>query len=102
MTVLGNLALWVALLLGVWAALVGFLGGSRGRADLQRSARHAVFAMCGALLIAVYAGQKGSLLFWATVLSVFGSLAQLFTARRHQVYLPYVASVVGTVTAFFV
>src|SRR3989441_476309 len=51
---------------------------------------------------ALYAGQKGSLLFWATVLSVFGSLAQLFTARRHQVYLPYVASVVGTVTAFFV
>src|SRR5712691_413657 len=136
MTVLGNLALWVALLLGVWAALVGFLGGSRGRADLQRSARHAVFAMCGALLIAVfavewalfhhdfnveyvaaytsrnlpifytwsalYAGQKGSLLFWATVLSAFGSLAQLFTARRHQAYLPYVAGVVGTVTAFFV
>src|SRR5947208_984600 len=106
------------------------------RPDLARSARHAVFAMCGALLVAVvslewalfqhdfnveyvaaytsrnlpifytwsalYAGQKGSLLFWATVLSVFGSLAQLFTARRHHVYLPYVASVVGTVTAFFV
>src|SRR5436853_2518582 len=136
MTVLGNLALWVALLLGVWAALVGFLGGSRGRADLQRSARHAVFAMCGALLIAVfavewalfhhdfnveyvaaytsrnlpifytwsalYAGQKGSLLFWASVLSLFGSLAMLLTARRHRALLPYVAGVVCTVATFFI
>src|SRR5438128_481525 len=136
MTVLGNLALWLALLVGVWGALAGFVGGRQARPDLARSARRAVFAMCGALLVAVfalewalfqhdfnveyvaaytsrnlpifytwsalYAGQKGSLLFWATVLSVFGSLAQLFTARRHHVYLPYVASVVGTVTAFFV
>src|SRR6266702_2608041 len=135
MTVLGNLALWVALLLGVWAALVGFLGGSQGRADLERSARHAVFAMCGALLIAVfavewalfhhdfnveyvaaytsrnlpifytwsalYAGQKGSLLFWASVLSLFGSLAMLLTARRHRPLLPYVAGVVCAVAAFF-
>src|SRR6266704_5152184 len=136
MTLLGNLALWLALLVGIWGALAGFVGGLNDRPDLARSARHAVFAMCAALLVAVvslewalfqhyfnveyvdactsrnlpvfytwsalYAGQKGSLLFWATVLSVFGSLAQLFTARRHQVYLPYVASVVGTVTAFFV
>jgi len=51
---------------------------------------------------ALYAGQKGSLLFWATVLSLFGTLAQLFTARRHQVYLPYVAGVVSVVTVFFI
>src|SRR5437660_5023635 len=50
---------------------------------------------------ALYAGQKGSLLFWATVLTLFGSAAQLFTARRHQVYLPYVAAVTCTVAAFF-
>src|SRR5438128_1671236 len=136
MTVLGNLALWVALLLAVWGAVTGFVGGLYGRPDLERSARNAVFAMCGALVLAVfalewalfhhdfnveyvaaytsrnlpifytwsalYAGQKGSLLFWATVLSLFGSLAQVFTARRHRVYLPYVAGVVSTVTAFFV
>src|SRR2546427_285482 len=105
MTLLGTLALWLALLVGVWGALAGFVGGLNGRADLAHSARHAVFAMCGALLVAVvslewalfqhdfnveyvaaytsrnlpifytwsalYAGQKGSLLFWATVLSVF-------------------------------
>ena len=31
---------------------------------------------------AFWAGQKGSLLFWAVVLSLFASAAQLLTARR--------------------
>src|ERR1700747_3438523 len=104
MTILGNIALWVAFLFALWGAVVGFVGGSKDRADLNRSARNAVFAMFGALATAVfalewalfhhdfnveyvaaytsrnlpifytwsalYAGQKGSLLFWATVLSV--------------------------------
>src|SRR5256712_309937 len=136
MTVLGNLALWLALLVGVWGALAGFVGGRQARPDLAHSARRAVFAMCGALLVAVfalewalfqhdfnveyvaaytsrnlpifytwsalYAGQKGSLLFWAAVLSLFGSLAMVFTARRHREYLPYVAAVVCSVAAFFI
>jgi cytochrome c-type biogenesis protein CcmF len=136
MTTLGNLALWVAFLVAIWGALTGVVGGLRGRSDLQESARHAVFAMCAALLTAVfalewalfrhdfnveyvaaytsrnlpifytwsalYAGQKGSLLFWASVLSVFGALALLFTSRRHAALLPYVAGVVCTVAAFFV
>src|SRR6266705_206883 len=136
MTLLGGSALWLALLLGVWGAIAGFAGGRTGRPDLQRSARHAVFATCAALLTAVfslewalfhhdfnveyvaaytsrnlptfytwsalYAGQKGSLLFWATVLTVFGSLAQILTAGRHRVYLPYVAAVTAVVAAFFV
>src|SRR5881275_905231 len=136
MTLLGTLALWLALLVGVWGALAGFVGGLNGRADLARSARHAVFAMCGALLVAVvslewalfqhdfnveyvaaytsrnlpifytwsalYAGQKGSLLFWATVLSVFGSLALVLTPRRHAELLPTVAGVVSLVASFFI
>ena len=136
MTVLGNLALWVAFLVGIWGAVTGFAGGLLGRADLQQSARRAVFAMCAALVTAVfalewalfhhdfnveyvaaytsrnlpifytwsalYAGQKGSLLFWASVLSLFGSLALTFTSRRHAPLLPYVAGVVCAVAAFFV
>ena len=135
MTLLGNLALWIALLVGVWGALAGFAGGLRGRPDLGQSARHAVFAMFGALVVAVfalewalfqhdfnveyvaaytsrnlpifytwsalYAGQKGSLLFWATVLSLFGSLALWLTPRRQRALLPYVAGVVALVTSFF-
>src|SRR6266550_4210394 len=51
---------------------------------------------------ALYAGQKGSLLFWATVLSLFASLVQLLTSRRHRVYLPYVAAVTCLVATFFI
>ncbi len=136
MTLLGGLALWVACLLGVWGALTGLLGAARGRADLIASSRHAVFALCGALLVAVvalevalfrhdfnveyvaaytsrnlptfytwsalYAGQKGSLLFWAAVLSVFAAVAQVVTAPRHRVYLPYVGAITSLVIAFFV
>src|SRR2546422_4285607 len=54
MTVLGNLVLWLAFLVGVWGALAGLVGGLRARPDLQQSARHAVFVMCGALLVAVF------------------------------------------------
>jgi cytochrome c-type biogenesis protein CcmF len=134
-TLLGNLALWIALLVGVWGALAGFAGGLKGRPDLAQSARHAVFAMFGALLVAVfalewalfqhdfnveyvaaytsrnlpifytwsalYAGQKGSLLFWATVLSLFGSLALWLTPLRQRALLPYVAGVVALVASFF-
>src|SRR6059036_3502492 len=51
---------------------------------------------------ALYAGQKRSLLFWATVLSLFAVLAQVLTSRRHRAYLPYVAAVTCTVATFFI
>jgi cytochrome c-type biogenesis protein CcmF len=51
---------------------------------------------------AFWAGQKGSLLFWAVVLSLFASLAQLLTPRRYAHLMPYVAGVTSTVVVFFV
>ena len=136
MSLLGTIALWLAFLVGLWGAVTGFVGGAQGRTDLQRSARHATFALLGALVVAVislevgifrhdfsleyvaaytsrnlptfylwsalYAGQKGSLLFWATVLSLFAALVQLFTSRRHRGYLPYVAAVTCLVATFFI
>ncbi len=50
---------------------------------------------------AFWAGQKGSLLFWAVVLSLFASLAQLLTPRRFSALMPYVAAVTSTVIVFF-
>jgi len=136
MSLLGHLSLWLAFLVGLWGAITGFAGGVQQRRDLQQSARHATFALFGALVVAVvsleiaifrhdfsleyvaaytsrnlptfylwsalYAGQKGSLLFWATVLSLFASLAQLLTSPRHREYLPYVAAVTCAVAAFFI
>src|SRR3954452_17590358 len=51
---------------------------------------------------AFWAGQKGSLLFWAVVLSLFASVAQLLTPRRFRDLMPYVAGVTSAVVAFFV
>jgi cytochrome c-type biogenesis protein CcmF len=53
------------------------------------------------IVSAFWAGQKGSLLFWAVVLSLFASLAQLLTPRRHADLMPYVAGITSAVTAFF-
>ncbi|MEO8450829.1 MAG: heme lyase CcmF/NrfE family subunit [Gemmatimonadota bacterium] len=54
------------------------------------------------LISAFWAGQKGSLLFWALVLSMFGALVQAMTSRRHEELLPYVAGVTSGVIVFFV
>src|ERR687889_981020 len=51
---------------------------------------------------AFWAGQKGSLLFWAVVLSLFASAAQLLTPRRYAHLMPYVAGVTSAVVVFFV
>jgi cytochrome c-type biogenesis protein CcmF len=50
---------------------------------------------------AFWAGQKGSLLFWATILSLFGAVAQAVTTRRHAALLPYVAGITNVIVAFF-
>jgi cytochrome c-type biogenesis protein CcmF len=136
MTILGQLALWLALLLGVWGAVVGIVGGRRGDPVLIRSARRAVYALTGVIAVAalalvvallkddfnvayvasyssrnlplayklsaIYGGQSGSLLFWALVLSVFASAAQLLTPRRYAYLMPYVAAVTCVIAAFFV
>ena len=136
MTLLGQFALWTALLLGLWCAVVGFSGRWRGRPDLTQSVIRAVYGICGALLVAAaclwkalvthdfsieyvwaytsrnlptyyvlsafWAGQKGSLLFWALVLSLFASAAQALSSRRYAALMPWVAAVTSAVVAFFV
>jgi cytochrome c-type biogenesis protein CcmF len=54
------------------------------------------------VIAAFWAGQKGSLLFWAFMLSIFGAAAQLTTSRRYADLLPYVSAVIATVIVFFV
>ncbi len=53
------------------------------------------------IVSALWAGQKGSLLFWAVVLSLFSALAQALTPRRYAPLLPYVAGVTSAVVVFF-
>ena len=54
------------------------------------------------LVSAFWAGQKGSLLFWAVILSIFAVLAQTLTSSRQKHLLPYVAGVTSLVVSFFV
>jgi cytochrome c-type biogenesis protein CcmF len=136
MTVLGEFALWAALLLGLWCVAIAFTGGWLHRPELSRSVIRSVYAISGCLLVAsvalwkglvshdfnieyvasytsrnlpsyyifsaFWAGQKGSLLFWGVVLSLFASAAQLLTPRRYAHLMPYVAGVTSAVIAFFV
>src|SRR5688572_19772966 len=136
MTVLGEFALWAALLLGLWCIAIAFTGGWQNRPELSRSVIRSVYAISGCLLVAsvalwkglvshdfnieyvaaytsrnlpsyyifsaFWAGQKGSLLFWAVVLSVFAAAAQLLTPRRYSYLVPYVAGVTTAVVVFFV
>ncbi|HEX6407153.1 MAG TPA: heme lyase CcmF/NrfE family subunit [Gemmatimonadales bacterium] len=136
MTLLGQFALWAALLFALWSVAIGFTGRWRDQPELARSVIRSVYAVFGCLAVAsialwkglighdfnieyvaaytsrnlpsyyifsaFWAGQKGSLLFWAVVLSLFASAAQLLTPRRYAHLMPYVAGVTSSVVAFFV
>jgi len=133
---LGNLALWIALLIGLWGTGVSFAAGTRGRAELAASAERSVYVLWGLLAVAsaallralvthdfsieyvwaytsrnlpvyytwsaFYAGQKGSLLFWAIVVATWGSLALLFNRGKYRELMPWVAGVVCLVATFFI
>ena len=136
MTDVGNIALWITLLVAVWASVVGFVAGRTHRPELARSAERSIFVMWGLLVIAAvalmrallthdfnveyvaaytsrnlpvfytwsafYAGQKGSLLLWALVVSTFGSVALLVNRGKYKELTPYVAGTLAIVVVFFV
>ena len=49
---LGNIALWIALLIGLWGSAVAFVGGLKRRPELARSAERAVYVQWGLLFLA--------------------------------------------------
>ena len=136
MTLLGQFALWTALVVGLWCVVLSFSGAWRTRPDLSRTIVRSVYALFACMIVAsislwkglithdfnmeyvwaytsrnlppqyifsaFWAGQKGSLLFWAGVLSLFASAAQLLTAQRFAYLMPYVAGVTSAVVTFFV
>jgi cytochrome c-type biogenesis protein CcmF len=52
MTFLGQLALWLALLLAAWGTVVGFVGGHTRRPELMKSAKRTTYALFGVLAVA--------------------------------------------------
>jgi cytochrome c-type biogenesis protein CcmF len=135
-TQIGEVALWLALLVGAWGAVMGFAGGRMGRGDWVLSAErssYALFALlattCGAIIASflrneyayqyvagysnrelsvfykitgLWAGQTGSLVFWATLLALFGCIAVFQNRRRNREFMPYVVGTVQTVLVFFI
>ena len=53
-------------------------------------------------LSAFYAGQKGSLLFWGWILSMFSAIALFQNRKKNRQLMPYVLAVLMTVTFFFI
>ena len=136
MTDIGNIALWIALLIGLWGSAVAFAAGRSRRADLALSAERSMFAVWGLLALAsaalmkallahdfsieyvaaytsrnlpvfytwsaFYAGQKGSLLFWAIVLATFAAAAVLMNRGRYRELMPHVTGVLLVIITFFV
>jgi len=54
-TILGQLALWLALLMAAWGSVIGLLGGIQKRPELVQSARRTSYALFGILSVAAIA-----------------------------------------------
>jgi cytochrome c-type biogenesis protein CcmF len=135
MILLGELSLWVALLMAAWTTTVGFAGGVQGRMDLVQSGKRALYATflftgvaSAGLLTALFthdfsikfvasytsinlpkvytftafwAGQAGSLLFWALVLTAYSAVAVATSWKSNRNLMPWVIGTLGSVCLFF-
>src|SRR4051794_41402706 len=52
-------------------------------------------------LTAMWSSQEGSLLLWATLLSVYSSVVLYVTRHRHRQIAPYANAVLGVIAVFF-
>ncbi|MEX2581663.1 MAG: heme lyase CcmF/NrfE family subunit [Gemmatimonadota bacterium] len=135
MTQIGEIALWVALVLSIWGAGAAFVGGRTKRGDIALSGERTVIVVFALLAIAslaiiaaflgneyqyqyvagysnrelptfykisgLWAGQTGSLVFWALLLSLFSSVTIVQNRNRNREFMPYVAGTLLVVLAFF-
>ena len=134
MTILGEIALWIALPVALWGAVVSFAGGRTGRGDLVLSGERTVHVVTLLLVLVsagiiaafldnryeyyyvvnysnreldtyfkiagLWAGQRGSLVFWTVLLSGFSSIAVFRNRRRNREFMPYVSGTLLGILAF--
>lgn len=135
MTEIGYIALFLALILAVYAALAYLFGAKRRHNGLLESARSSILTVCGLLsvstgvmvyallthnfqieyvasytsrdlsvsylLSALWAGNDGSLLFWAWLLSVCAAVVVLQKRDIGKELTPYASSIIMFTEAFF-
>jgi cytochrome c-type biogenesis protein CcmF len=134
-TQIGEVALWIALVLSLWGAGAAFIGGRTRRGELVLSGERSVIGVFLMLVIAsgaviaaflnneyryqyvagysnrelsvfykvsgLWAGQTGSLVFWALLLALFATIAVVQNRTRNREFMPYVAGTLLVVLAFF-
>ena len=135
MIILGEFALWIALPVGLWGAILGFVGGHKQRGNLVRSAERSVYAVFFLLILSsagimtafltdrfeywyvanysnraldtfykvsgLWAGQRGSLVFWVLLLAMFSALAVFTNRNKNREFMPYVVGVLLSICSFF-
>ena len=135
MASIGAACLIVALLTAAYSTGAALYGARSGRRQYVVSARRAIYAMAGVLLLAMalleiafvrsdfsfslvqrysstdtplfykltamWSSQEGSLLLWATLLSVYSSVVLYATRHRHRQIAPYANAVLGVIAVFF-
>ena len=132
----GELSLWVALLMAAWSTTVSYAGGVLRRDDLTESGvrgLYATFAMVALSAIglwtallsrdfsleyvaghisqsmpsvyvftAFWSGQAGSMLFWALILSMYGTIAIATSRLRNRELVPWATGTLSAILLFFV
>ncbi|MGI8548875.1 MAG: heme lyase CcmF/NrfE family subunit [Gemmatimonadaceae bacterium] len=135
MILVGELSLWVALLMAVWTATVSYAGGSLRRSDLVASGERGMYATFVMVLLAslglwtalftrdfslkyvasftsanlpkvytftaFWAGQAGSMLFWALILVSFSAITVFSNRARNRELMPFVTGTLALVLLFF-
>jgi cytochrome c-type biogenesis protein CcmF len=133
---IGELSLWVALLMAAWSTTVSFAGGALRRDDLTRSGVRGLYATFAMIVLAsaglwtallsrdfsveyvashisaampnvyiftaFWSGQAGSLLFWALILSMYGTIAIATSRKRNAELVPWATGTISAVLLFFI
>jgi cytochrome c-type biogenesis protein CcmF len=82
--------------LGLWTALVQHDFSLRYVASYTSANLPLLYT-----LTAFWAGQEGSMLFWALILSTYGAIAVWANRGRNRTLMPYVCGIISAVTLFF-
>jgi cytochrome c-type biogenesis protein CcmF len=133
---IGELSLWVALLMAAWSTTVSYVGGALRRDDLVSSGVRGLYATFAMVLLAsiglwtalltkdfsleyvaghisasmpsayiftaFWSGQAGSMLFWALILSMYGTIAIATSRSRNRELIPWAAGTISAILLFFI
>lgn len=136
MILIGELSLWVALLMAAWSTTVSFAGGALRRDDLTSSGVRGLYATFAMIVLAsaglwtalltrdfsleyvashisanmpnvyiftsFWSGQAGSMLFWALILSMYGTIAIATSRKRNRELVPWATGTLAAILLFFV